>query len=269
MTIQLIHADVLDGLRQIPKHSVQTVVTSPPYYGQRLYGDSETITEGDSLEGYISWLTEVFRGVSDCLKPDGTLWLNLGDAYTSGNRKTRAPDAKNTHRAMSTRPPTPPGLKPKELIGLPWRVAFALQADGWYLRSRVIWHKPNAQPESVKDRPTQNLEELFLLTRSEKYFYASENSTEEALNGKRRLRSLWSMNTERSEYGHPAIYPEALAEKCLSLTGYEGATVLDPFNGSGTTGSAATRLGMSYIGIDAEESYLINTRRRLTGRMVP
>ena len=268
-TYSLIHADVLEGLADIPSSSVQTVVTSPPYYGQRLYGDNTTITEGDSLDQYINWLVTVFDGVAEVLKPDGAVWLNLGDAYTSGNRKTRAPDAKNSNRSMSTRPPTPHGLKEKELIGLPWRVAFALQEHGWYLRSRVIWHKPNAQPESVKDRPTQNLEEVFLLTRSAKYFYNAEASVEEAVNGEsRRLRSLWSLNTEKSEYGHPAIYPTALAERCLSLTGKPGQLVLDPFNGSGSTGVAALSLGMRYIGIEAEKSYLDNTRNRL-GRMVP
>lgn len=266
MSFKLIHADAIDGLRELPSGTFQTAVTSPPYYGLRLYGENHAITEGDSLEGYITWLGDVFDEVGRVLRSDGTLWLNLGDSYTSGNRKTRGMDRKNPNREMTVRPPTPNGLKPKELMGLPWRVAFELQSRGWYLRSRVIWHKPNAQPESVKDRPVQNLEEVFLLTRSEKYFYSTDESVEDGINGDRKLRSLWSINTERSGTGHPAIYPLALAEKCLRLTGFYGASVLDPFNGSGTTGVAATRLGMSYTGIDVEKSYLDDTEARLRGK---
>ncbi len=158
-------------LARLPAASVRCVVTSPPYWGLRDYGIHGQIGLEETLAQYIGGLVGVFREMRRVLRPDGTFWLNIGDGYTSGNRGWRAPDKKNPARAMSVRPDTPAGLKPKDLIGVPWRLALALQDDGWFLRSDIIWHKPNAMPESVKDRPTRCHEYVFLLSKSESYYY--------------------------------------------------------------------------------------------------
>jgi DNA modification methylase len=151
----IILGNCLDKLKEFDSLQFQTCVTSPPYWGLRDYEIDGQIGAESDLDDYIKRMVEVFREVKRVLKDDGTLWLNIGDAYTSGGRTWRDKDKKNPARAMSYRPATPQGLKPKDLIGLPWRIAFALQADGWHLRSDIIWYKPNCQPESVKDRPTQ------------------------------------------------------------------------------------------------------------------
>lgn len=149
----LFEGDALQVLQRLPSKSVQCVVTSPPYWGLRDYNVSGQIGLEASLPQFINRLLGVFVEVRRVLRDDGVLWLNIGDSYTSGNRGWRAPDEKNPARAMSMRPGTPEGLKPKDLLGIPWRLAFALQDDGWYLRTDIVWHKPNAMPESVKDRP--------------------------------------------------------------------------------------------------------------------
>jgi site-specific DNA-methyltransferase (adenine-specific) len=185
-------------LARLPAGACRCIVTSPPYWGLRDYGIAGQIGLEETLPQYISRLVGVFRDVRRVLRPDGTFWLNLGDGYTSGNRGWRAPDKKNPARAMSVRPDTPDGLKPKDLIGVPWRLALALQEDGWFLRSDIIWHKPNAMPESVRDRPTRCHEYLFLFSKSESYYYNREAVREDADDGvgKRNRRTVWAINTE-------------------------------------------------------------------------
>lgn len=183
----LLCGDAGKALALLPDESVQTVLTSPPYWSLRDYEVDDQIGCDDSLGAYIACVVQVFDEVRRVLRSDGTVWLNAGDVYTSGNRRYRAPDKKNRARAMSVRPPTPEGLKPKDLIGIPWRLAFALQEAGWWLRSEVIWNKPNAQPESVRDRPTKAHETVFLLSKGQDYHY-----DDEAVRGPggRRLRSV-------------------------------------------------------------------------------
>ena len=171
---QIIVGDTLEELKKFADETFQCCVTSPPYWGLRDYGIPGQIGAEMKLEDYITKLVQVFHEVKRTLKRDGTFWLNIGDGYTSGGRTWRDSDKKNKGRGMDYRAPTPDGLKPKDLIGVPWRVAFALQADGWYLRSEVIWYKPNAQPESVKDRPTRAHEHVFLFSKNEQYFYDHE-----------------------------------------------------------------------------------------------
>ncbi len=161
----LVCGDAREALAMLPSASVQTVITSPPYWSLRDYRTENQVGCTESLEEYVESLAAVFDQLRRVLRDDGTVWLNVGDAYTSGNRRTRAPDRKNRVREMSVRPPTPGGLKPKDLIGIPWRIAFALQDAGWWLRSEVLWIKPNAHPESVRDRPTKAHETVFLLRR--------------------------------------------------------------------------------------------------------
>jgi site-specific DNA-methyltransferase (adenine-specific) len=258
----LIQGDARVVLARLPGESVQCVVTSPPYWGLRDYGIAGQIGLESTMAGFIDSLTGVFAEVKRVLRTDGVLWLNMGDGYTSGNRGWRAPDRKNGNRAMSVRPDNPPGLKDKDLLGIPWRVAFALQDDGWYLRSDVIWHKPNAMPESVKDRPTRAHEYLFMFTKSGRYAYYADAVRERTEEGSpRNRRSVWSINTAGSGTSHVAPFPEALAEPCILASTVEGDFVLDPFLGSGTVGVVARRLGRNFVGIELNPGYLEEARR--------
>lgn len=258
----LVGGDSLAVLTSMPGESVQTVVTSPPYWSLRDYGIAGQVGLEASVYGFIDHLADLFDQVHRVLRADGTMWLNIGDSYTSGNRGWRAPDKKNSARAMSVRPPTPEGLKDKDLIGVPWRLALALQERGWYLRAEVIWRKPNAQPESVRDRPTRDHEQVFLLSKSERYKYDVG-----AVKGPndRRLRTVWDIPTQinREASGHFATYPAALADRCIRITSEPGDVVLDPFLGSGTTALAAGALGRRFLGIELHPDYLAMSRRRL------
>ena len=262
----LIQGHACKALDLLPEQSVQTVVTSPPYWSLRDYDVDHQIGRDESLKDYVSNLVEAFDKIRRVLKKDGTVWLNVGDAYTSGNRRYRAPDKKNRARAMSVRPTTPEGLKPKDLIGLPWRLAFALQEDGWWLRSEVIWSKPNAHPESVRDRPTKGHETVFLLSKSQDYYYKVD--AVQGPNG-RRLRTTWDIPTEprKRDCGalddHPAIMPATLAQQCVRLTSKAGDVVLDPYAGSGTTLLAAQHLGRRWVGIELKPAYVQLMQRRL------
>jgi len=222
----------------------------------------------DSLEIYLESLVAAFAQVWRVLKDDGTLWLNIGDVYTSGGRTWRAPDKKNPGRAMDVRPPTPAGLKPKDLIGVPWRLAFKLQESGWYLRSDVIWNRPNCQPESVKDRPTKSHEYVFLFSKNAHYHYDPK-----AVRGPndRNLRSVWDINTEPFLPQHFATFPTALVEQCLALTSEKADLVLDPFAGSGTSAEVAQRMGRRIVGIELNPEYAQLAKRRVesVGRSQP
>ena len=262
----LIHGDAEDALALLPREAVHTVVTSPPYWSLRDYDASGQIGRDDELSAYLNRLVRTFRRVRRALRPDGTMWLNLGDSYTSGNRRYRAPDRKNRARAMATRPPTPKGLKPKDLIGVPWRVALALQKDGWWLRSEVIWYKPNAHPESVRDRPTKAHETLFLFSKGPNYYY--DVSAVKGPNN-RRLRSVWQIPTQPQTSGsgaapaHPAVMPIELAKRCLSLTARRGGVVLDPFAGSGTTLRAARDASCRWVGVEIKRAFVDLIESRL------
>jgi site-specific DNA-methyltransferase (cytosine-N4-specific) len=258
----LIQGDADAVLRVFPADTFQTCVTSPPYWSLRDYSNEGQIGLEQSLSEYIAKLTSIFMEVYRVLRPDGTLWLNIGDSYTSGGRTWRAPDKKNPIRAMDIRPPTPDGLKPKDLIGVPWRLAFALQAAGWYLRSDIIWHKPNCQPESVRDRPTRAHEYIFLMSKSEQYFYAQDPIR--GPNG-RNSRSVWDINTQPYAEAHFATFPPALVEPCLAASTQRDSLVLDPFLGSGTTGLVALEMARRFVGIELNPDYVEIAKRRIAG----
>lgn len=256
-------------------------------------------------EQYVARLVDVFREVRRVLRPDGTLWLNIGDSYARTGGTDRQPSTTaivgstlNTLAQMQNRDQdVPPGLKPKDLIGIPWRLAFALQADGWWLRSDIIWHKPNPMPESVTDRPTKAHEYLFLLTKAERYYYDAQAIAEDSLNagklvmnnngkngqmGKygqtregflkeegvlvaatRNRRSVWTVATEPTPYAHFATMPTALVEPCILAGCPVGGTVLDPFAGSGTTLRVAVNLGRNALGIELNPEYAALAERLL------
>lgn len=264
---QIIVGDCLDVLAGLEAGAFQTCVTSPPYWGLRDYGVAGQIGAERDVAAYVGTLVEVFRQVRRVLADDGTVWLNLGDSYTSGGRTWRQTDKKNRARGMDYRAPTPPGLKPKDLIGVPWKVAFALQADGWYLRSDLVWYKPNAHPESVKDRPSRVHEYLFLLSKSQDYFYDAAAIKEQALDGgKRNRRSVWAINTEPFADAHFATFPRALVTPCVMAGSRQESRVLDPFFGSGTVGEVCVGLRREFLGIELNADYATIAHRRILNR---
>ena len=260
-------ADAREKLKEFADGTFQCCVTSPPYWGLRDYDHPGQIGAEARVEDYIRDLVSVFAEVRRTLRDDGTFWLNVGDAYTSGGRTWRAPDAKNAGRAMTYRPDTPNGLKPKDLIGLPWRIAFALQADGWYLRTDIVWNKPNCQPESVKDRPTRSHEFVFLFSKSERYFFDGPGIAEQSIgngNGKNR-RTVWNINTEPFKGAHFAVFPSKLVELCVLAGTKKDDLVLDPFLGSGTVGLVSKRLDRRCVGIEMKPEYAQMAAKRIAG----
>jgi site-specific DNA-methyltransferase (cytosine-N4-specific) len=268
-TLQITDSMIIEGdvrlvLSRLPSECVQCVVSSPPYWGLRDYAIPGQIGLEPTMAAFIQSLTCVFAEVKRVLKSDGVFWLNIGDGYTSGNRGWRAPDKKNPNRAMSLRPDNPPGLKDKDLIGIPWRLAFALQENGWFLRTDIVWHKPNAMPESVKDRPTRAHEYIFMFTKAEQYTYHHERVKERAEDGTmRNRRSVWSINTSGSGSSHIAAFPEALVAPCILASTQPGDFVLDPFFGSGTVGIVARQLGRPYVGVELNPAYVEEAKRAL------
>ena len=291
----ILHGDVLDKLQEIESESIQCVVTSPPYWGLRDYGIEGQLGLEATPELYVEKMVKVFREVKRVLKNDGTVWLNLGDSYNgsgkAGNKNSEyykkhtefGKPAKNKDKIGI--PTNVKGLKPKDLVGIPWRVAFALQADGWWLRQDIIWHKPNPMPESVTDRCTKSHEYIFLLTKSAKYFYDADAirepvsavslkraeygwdcdrpSTKNAsLGGGRNKRSVWTITTKPFKDAHFAVFPPKIPELCIKAGSKEGDTVLDPFFGSGTTGWVAQRLGRKWIGIELNAEYIKIAEKR-------
>ncbi len=261
----IIESDATLALQKLPSASVQCIVTSPPYWGLRDYGIEGQIGLEDKLQQYINKLVSVFAEAKRVLKDDGVFWLNIGDGYTSGNRGYRAPDKKNPARAMSVRPDTPEGLKPKDLLGIPWRLALALQADGWYLRSDIIWNKPNAMPESVKDRPTRSHEYIFMLTKREKYYYDYLAIKE---NG-RNKRTIWNVNTVPFSEAHFATFPPSLIEPCILASTKENDFVMDPFFGAGTVGIVCQEFNRRFVGIELNDEYVNIAKKRLDAANIP
>jgi DNA modification methylase len=245
----------------MPPGVFQACITSPPYWSLRNYNIQGQIGLELSLPEYIRSLVDVFEQVRRVLRDDGVLWVVIGDSYTSGGRTWRAPDKKNPVRAMDIRPPTPQGLKPKDLIGVPWRLAFALQDAGWYLRADLIWNKPNCQPESVKDRPTRSHEYVFLLSKSAQYYY--DPMAARGPNS-RNMRTVWDVHTQPYKEAHFATFPPALIEPCIALSSREGDTVLDPFLGSGTTAEVALKLGRRFVGVELNPKYVDIAQQRVS-----
>lgn len=300
MTVTIHVGDCLQTLRSLPSESVNTCVSSPPYFGLRDYGHDGQIGLEATPDEFVGKLVAVFREVRRVLREDGTLWLNLGDSYASYRDGKATPD---TSRGDSEGTLVPKGsatnlmastftgtsIKHKDLIGIPWRVAFALQADGWYLRQDIIWHKPNPMPESVTDRCTKAHEYIFLMSKSERYYFDAEAISEPAIhagkvvtnnNGKngqmgdfgatrggfmkpegvtvkdtRNRRSVWTVPSSPFKGAHFATFPPDLIEPCILAGSPRGGVVLDPFGGSGTTGLVADRNGRESILCELNQEY--------------
>jgi len=304
--------DCREVMATMEPESVHCVVTSPPYWGLRDYGEAGQLGLESTPEAYVESMVAVFREVRRVLRSDGTVWLNLGDSYASQggshdgrednqpgvgasrvwrNGSGRADGIVDGRGQRNRNGNAVPGLKPKDLVGIPWRVAFALQADGWYLRSDIIWAKPNPMPESVTDRPTKSHEYLFLLAKSPRYYFDADSvrepdsglpsgngftgrqggsseryptsltggdgSSEKFKPGSgRNIRSVWTIATQPYPGAHFATFPRALVEPCIKAGCPQGGTVLDPFAGSGTTGVVAQSLSRRAVLIDLNGEYL-------------
>ena len=321
MTARIICGDCLDVLKTLPAESVNCCVTSPPYWGLRSYVPDDSpdkpleIGLEETPEAYVARLVDVFREVRRVLKDDGTVWCNLGDSYMAaqGGRQSAAgllpkSGTRYTHgnprerddvdcSSWSTRDVTEKvilsrgmGLKPKDLVGIPWRVAFALQADGWYLRQDIIWHKPNPMPESVRDRCTKAHEYLFLLSKSPRYWFDQDAIKERETcgrvrgpalhpdtvstngnsglarrggDGTRNRRDVWTVATKPYAEAHFATFPPDLIRPCVRAGCPAGGTVLDPFAGAGTTGLVALEEGRDFLGIELNPEYVGLIEKRL------
>jgi len=327
-TWRILTGDSATALRELPEAAADCCVTSPPYWGLRDYQMDEQLGLEPTPDEYVTRMVEVFREVRRVLRDDGTLWLNIGDSYAGGGCGARDAErwpkqSRNDHMPTHAKKTwltggakteevairsrnvgSAAGCKPKDLIGVPWLLAFALRADGWWLRSDIIWNKANPMPESVTDRPTKAHEYLFLLAKSERYYYdaqsiAEEESTASAArygyefggrknraltkaeadgpgtrthpigerisDGKRNKRSVWTIPTQPFPEAHFATFPPKLVEPCVLAGSRIGGTVLDPFAGSGTTGQVALANGRSFIGIELNPEYVAMAERRLGG----
>jgi len=294
--------DALGVLKSMDDCSVQCCITSPPYWGLRDYGNDSQLGLEKTPEEYVGKMVEVFRAVRRVLKDNGTVWLNLGDSYAGNcSRSSTGRQGMGDEReGIFTK--TGYGLKPKDLVGIPWRVAFALQSDGWYLRQDIIWHKPNPMPESVTDRCTKSHEYIFLLSKNAKYYYNNEAikepvkevslkrseygwnsdrpSTKNASMGGngihtekmgtrfvnpngRNKRSVWTVTTKPYKEAHFATYPIALIEPCILAGTDKGDTILDPFFGAGTTGVAAYKHDRKFVGIELNPEYCEIAKQRI------
>ncbi len=267
MGVDILVGDSLSVLPTLAAGSVQCCVTSPPYWGLRDYDHPGQIGAEPSPEEYVSNLVEIFHEVRRVLRKDGTLWLNVGDGYArNGGTGSCGPNAVvgNTRKLIQKRNCKVPdcwGLKDRDLMGLPWRVAFGLQADGWILRSRITWIKRSAMPESVRNRPTNATEDVFLFTKSPTYFYDASAVREPT---GANLRNYWMLGPGPNTKGHPAAFPRELARRCILLGSREGDSVLDPFGGCGTTAVAARELGRNCVLVELNPAYATMAREQLT-----
>lgn len=309
---KILAGDCIESLKKLPDASVNCCVTSPPYFGLRDYGCDGQIGLEETPEEFVGKLVAVFREVRRVLKDDGTCWVNMGDSY-SGSGKGRNPDGTIHVSALIAKQGSsagtvmgnvksgivPDGCKPKDLIGIPWMLAFALRADGWYLRQDIIWHKPNPMPESVTDRCTKAHEYIFLLSKSKQYYFDSEAIKTEAKSksegirfggnkygdnddvkfatksgnvskeyNKANKRSVWTVNTKSYREAHFATYPPELITPCILAGCPEGGTVIDPFGGSGTTAEVAMLNGRNAILCELNPEYVKIIEKRL-GKVDP
>jgi len=306
--------DCLKGLKQLHDKSINCCVTSPPYWGLRDYGVEGQLGLEDTPEEYVENLVAIFREVKRVLRDDGTLWLNLGDTYAGSGKAGNNPEYQKRHiqfgkieikeRRGKPTPSKKIGLKPKDLVGIPWMVAFALRADGWYLRQDIIWAKPNPMPESVKDRCTKAHEYIFLLTKSGRYYYDVDAIREPHKEIDRRFggdgthcgtgvryhnnapkgvqrgawlgqhpkgrnkRTVWSVTTKPFKGAHFAVFPPDLIEPCVLAGCPEGGIVLDPFMGSGTTGMVAAMHQRNFIGFELNQEYCKMAEKRIEPYLV-
>ncbi len=304
MNIEILQGDCIESLKKLEDQSINTCITSPPYWGLRDYGVDGQLGLEETAEEFIEGMVRVFSEVKRVLRDDGTLWLNMGDSYAMSSIRGKDSKFSGHLGAMKHwgkegsiqlgKRNLPFNLKPKNLIGMPWRLALALQADGWYLRQDIIWHKPNPMPESVRDRCTKSHEYIFLLSKKPKYYYDHEAIKEDAkypqgpnspksikkgqgefgmdtrgglhkigANPKKNKRSVWKVSTKPFKGAHFATFPKDLIEPCVLAGCPEGGTVLDPFGGSGTTGIVAAQHKRNAVLLELNQEYIDLAKDRI------
>jgi len=310
---RIIEGDCIEGMKTLADGCVHTCVTSPPYWGLRDYGHDDQLGAEKTPDEFVGNMVKVFREVRRVLRDDGTVWLNLGDSYWSNTLSRKDPvesmwgnrpasdlsDGRDNIPKVNKRGglgAAPEGVKPKDLVGIPWRVAFALQADGWYLRQDIIWHKPNPMPEAVTDRCTKAHEYIFMLSKKAQYYYNHDAIKEDAVgvphspgnkkvtqpkekgardpaldpdrvwasDGKRNKRTVWTVTTKPFRGAHFATFPKDLIEPCVLAGCPEGGTVLDPFTGSGTTCVVSLNHGRNFIGTELNPDYIKIATERIS-----
>ena len=296
---EILVGDALASMRNLDDGSVRTCVTSPPYWGLRDYGNDGQLGLEPTPQEFVENLCKIFDEVWRVLADDGTVWVNLGDSYNGAAPNRSGANGFNdgrTNRDKRFSVGGVQGLKPKDMVGIPWRFAFAMQDRGWYLRQDIIWAKPNPMPESVTDRCTKSHEYIFLFSKQPKYFFDGEAIKEKAstepaardknaegyqadypggdrfsagarvygADGMRNKRSVWNVGVASFKDAHFAVYPPALIEPCIKAGSAEGDTVLDPFSGSGTTGEVALKLGRNYVGCELNPDYARLSEKRIS-----
>jgi DNA modification methylase len=295
LSARIMVGDAVSRLRELSNGVVRTCVTSPPYWGLRDYGNDGQLGLESTPQEFVENLCQVFDEVRRVLADDGTLWVNLGDSYAGSGKggQSAAKRSENWQPEYANKGLVPEGLKPKDLVGIPWRFAFAMQDRGWYLRQDIIWAKPNPMPESVTDRCTKSHEYVFLLTKNPRYYFDHEAikqpvkgnwGTRNRENGKyhkegtglephtgltkeyetANKRSVWTVNTKGYKEAHFAVYPPELITPCVLAGSAPGDTVLDPFSGSGTTGEVALTHGRNYVGVELNPEYAALSEKRIT-----
>ena len=287
-------------LREIPRGTIQSCITSPPYWGLRDYLNKDQVGMEESPSDYIDKLLCIFGKIYDCLKDDGLLFVVIGDCYAGSGKTGGNPNHPQFGKVVSNQlqglhGKVPDGCKPKDMVGIPWMLAFALRDQGWYLRSDIIWHKPNPMPLSVKDRCTSSHEHIFMLSKESKYYYdaaaiateakdtgtskprfggtkytpSDTNSTysgnEYNNTGKANRRDVWTIPVSRNKTSHKAPFPEAIVDLLIKCSTREGDIVLDPFMGSGTTAVVAKHLNRKYIGIELNPDFIVMANERIKG----
>ena len=267
----ILKGDCLKKAKELSPLSIQTVVTSPPYWGLRNYGEEKQLGQEDTPEEFVSTLVSLFNIIKDKLKDDGTVWVNIGDTYFGakggaweGENSITTGDTGSEYRIKKKAPPKHTYLKTKDLVGVPWMFASTMQKDGWYLRQDIIWHKPVPMPESVNDRLQKSHEHIFLFSKKPKYYFDSAAIMLPSKDGQSMVRrhDVWDIPTSNYQGAHFAVFPEKLPELCIKASTREGDLVLDPFLGSGTTAYVAQRLGRKWVGIELNQEYIEIIKRR-------
>ena len=297
--IKFLQGNVFEKVKELDDNSIDCVVTSPPYWGLRDYGVHGQLGLESTYQEHIKNIVKLFRAIKPKLKDSATIWLNYGDSYSSGKRTSTTNQTLRGNKNYGvTRTPIQEGIKEKDLIMIPNRIAIALQDDGWWIRSEIIWHKPNPMPESVRDRPTSCHEKIWLITKSKKYYYDAETIKEQAsgrIAGNKKpqkgtdqkfsetkqgllkaqqkpyyfknKRNVWTITTKPFKDAHFATFPKDLIEPCIKAGCPENGTVLDPFGGSGTTGIVAVENNRKAILIELNKEYIDISKKRIVNEL--
>ena len=267
----IIMGDCLKSISKIDQGSIQSVITSPPYWGLRNYDNENQLGQEDTPEEFVSKLVDIFSEIKKVLKDDGTVWVNIGDTYFGakgghfdGDNSITTDNTGIEYRMKRQAPPKHEYLKVKDLAGVPWMFAVAMQKRGWYLRQDIIWHKPVPMPEAVNDRLQKSHEHIFLFSKKKNYYFNTEAIGVDRKEGEGWVRrhDVWDIPTSHFQGAHFAVFPEKLPELCIKASTKENDIVLDPFMGSGTTAYVAQRLSRRWVGIELNPEYvkIINKR---------